>query len=291
LGATPFELGGQRGWRHDEGHASGVFHTYDRFDLGFLGPRKVHVLVPRITGRRFPTWYLHDGDTAFWRGGVAHDTWDVAGTLSALRAEVEPAVVVALHPLRRDWEYTHADWAPERPWGGLPEYSRWLAEVVKPWVDRHYPTDPSRAAVAGSSHGGLASFWAATRHPEAFRAAGCLSSSFFTGLDDLRRARSAPVPLTESDLVAPVLQLLADPARRPRLWMCWGLERRGGEHNAVVEHLATLRGRELAELLVRLGYRRGSDLWVAEDPGAGHDERAWRRRFGDVARALFPAGP
>lgn len=283
--------GGQSGWAHDEGHRAGAFHTYDRFDLGYLGPRKVHVFVPREYERPLASVYLNDGNTGFWPGGVANATWDVAGTLSALHGRVEPMIVVALHPVQRDREYTHVDWRNGRePWGDLPQYATWLAERVKPWIDANYPTDPDRATVAGSSHGGLASFWAATRHPRAFRAAGCLSPSFFSGLDDLGTGRVGPVALVDAPLVADVLATLRDPALRPRLWICWGTRRDGGHHNAIVEALAARRGREMADLLrADFGYRDGRDLWVTEDEGAGHDEHAWRRRFGAFALALFPA--
>jgi hypothetical protein len=72
-----------------------------------------------------------------------------------------------------------------------------------------------------------------------------------------------------------VADLLADRARRPRLWLDWGLRRDGGPHNGIVEALATLRGREMADLLERrFGYVRGRDLWVEEDADAGHDELA-----------------
>ncbi|MCB9689147.1 MAG: alpha/beta hydrolase [Alphaproteobacteria bacterium] len=290
MSAHPIERGGQRGWRHDEGHAAGVFETYDRLDLGGLGPRKVHVLVPRRIDRPLSTLFLHDGDTAFWKGGVAHATWDVAGTLSRLGPEVEPMIVVAVHPLRRDHEYTHAFWGPRRDFGGLPVYASWLAEELKPWIDATYPTNPGRSSVVGSSHGGLASFWAATRHPDAFRAAGCLSPSFFTGLDDLDTNTLSAAPLATSPLVAPVAQLLADGGSRPRMWICWGTERSGGQHNEVVERLAAIRGREMAALLRdRFGYVDGLDLWEVEDEGAGHDEHAWRRRFAWMAKAMFPA--
>ena len=82
--------------------------------------------------------------------------------------------------------------------------------------------------------------------------------------------------------------LLSDPRRRPRLWLCWGLRRDGGEHNAIVEALATLRGREMAALLVELGYREGVDLWAVEERDAGHEESAWRRRFGLMMARMFP---
>jgi hypothetical protein len=281
--AIPFRFGAHRGWSHDEGHAGGAFHTFDALDLGFLGPRKVHVWVPRrpppATG--FRTIYVHDGNTAFWRGGVAHQTWDLASVLS--RDGVEPRLVVALHPLRRDWEYTHVDWAPGRPHGGLAQYADWLAGRVKPWIDAHYPTDPRREATAvlGSSHGGLASFWTATRHPDDFGDAGCFSSSFFSGLDDLVTGWHSGIDLATAPLVRDVAPLLADPSRRPRLWLDWGLRRDGGEHNSIVEHLATLRGRELGELLQRrFGYVEGVDLHTVEHAEGGHDEASWGRRFG-----------
>lgn len=280
--ASPFLRGGQSGWRHDEGHAAGVFETFDALDLGFLRPRKVHVLVPRAPRppRGYPTLYVHDGDTAFWPGGVARATWDLAGVLSRVRAA--PWLVVAIHPVRRDWEYTHAPWAPGRPWGGLTAYAAWLATVVKPWIDENYPTDARRGstAVLGSSHGGLASFWTATRHPDAFGEAGCFSSSFFTGVDDLRTGDVSPAPIAAAPLVAEVAPLLADPARRPRLWLDWGLRRDGGDHNAIVERLATVRGRELAALLRdHFGYAADADLRAVEDPDGGHDERSWSARF------------
>lgn len=289
----PFQFGTDRGWAHDEGHPGGTFHTFDALDLGFLGARKVHVFVPRTgppaTG--YPVVYVHDGDTAFWPDGFARRTWDVAGVLSALRAP--PRMVVALHPLDRDWEYTHDDWAPGRPYGGLPEYAAWLAERVKPWVDRHYPTDRRAVATAvlGSSHGGLASFWAATRHPASFGHAACLSPSFFTGMDDLRTARSGPAALLHSPLVADVSTVLRDPGLRPNLWIDWGTRRDGGDHNRIVEHLAAVRGREMSVVLRdAFGYVEGVDLHTVEHLGAGHDEDAWRVRFGWWILRAAPKG-
>lgn len=290
MGATPITATGQRGWAHDEGHAAGSFHTYDALDPGSGPARKVHLLVPRTPGP-WPLVVQHDGHTTFWPPG---STWDVAATLSSLAGAVRPALIAAVHPLERNHDYTHVDWAAgTRPWGGLPQYGRWLAERLVPWVNASYPTDGTRAgtAIVGSSHGGLAAFWCATRHPETFGAAGCLSPSFFSGLDDLATGARSPLALLGSPLVAPVADLLADPVRRPRLWLCWGLRRDGGEHNAIVEALATHRGREMADLLVqRFGYREGTDLWAVEEREAGHEESAWRRRFGPMMVRMFPGG-
>lgn len=297
--SRPFPIGEHFAWRHDEGHRAGVFHTFDALDTGDprqLRPRKVHVLVPRGAPPPggFPLLVVHDGDTAFWPGGVVGATWDLASVLS--RSAAPPRIVVAVHPVARDREYTHVDWLPGLPWGGLPGYAAWLAETLVPWVRRHWPVDarPAATGVLGSSHGGLAAFWAATRHPDVFGEAVCLSSSFFSGLDDLRTGVVSSVPLSASALVRDAAPVLADPARRPRLWLDWGLRRDGGDHNAVVEHLATVRGREMAALLaLRFGYVEGVDLRAVEHRDGGHDEASWALRVGwwlDRG-ALRPEGP
>ncbi len=292
--ATPFVRGDQSGWEHH--HPAGTFHTFDRFFVGGLAPRKLHVFVPRGIGP-FPVLYFHDGDTTFWRGGVGNDTWDVAGAVQARPDRV--AIVVAICPIDRNEEYTHVDWSHgQRSWGGLARHAAWLAGPVKSWIDRWYPTRPSppSTGVVGASHGALASFWTATRHPDRFGMAGCLSPSFFSGLDSLTWG-SAPVRLAAAPLVADVVDVLSDPSRRPKLWISWGLRRDGGDHNRVVEALASLRGAEMIEILVEHGYRRQtirdddapdprSELYTYVDVHGGHTEAAWRHQVGWVIDAF-----
>lgn len=293
----------QRGWVHDEGHPAGLFHTYDNLDVGYgFAPRKVHVFLPRhyAAGERYPVVYFHDGDTSFWPGGVGKNTWDVGGVLSVMAGRVAEVIAVAIHPLDRNAEYTHVDWSHgHRTWGRLIDHADYVADGVKGFIDANYPTvrSASANAIVGSSHGGLAAFWTATRRPDAFGNAGCFSPSFFSGLDSLVRG-PRPTLLASSALVAGAAAVLGDPSVRPRLWLCWGMRRDGGEHNAVVEALAARRGAEMAHLLEHTyGYRRGegrtatptdAELFVASDPNHGHDEDAWRVRFGWMMRALFP---
>ncbi|MEL6346774.1 MAG: alpha/beta hydrolase-fold protein, partial [Myxococcota bacterium] len=181
MSAHPFVRRGQRGWAHDEGHASGVFHTYDRLDVGGpFGARKVHVFLPRAIPEPLPVVYLHDGDVVFWRGGVAGKTWDVAGVMDRMAPYLPPMILVAIHPTDRNAEYTHVDWANgQRSFGRVSEYTDEIADRLKAFIDAAYPTrSGSRTtAVIGSSHGGLASFWMATRRPDQFGFAGCMSSS------------------------------------------------------------------------------------------------------------------
>ena len=80
--------------------------------------------------------------------------------------------------------------------------------------------------------------------------------------------------------------------------MCWGLRRDGGEHNSVVEHLATKRGREMTTLLQGLGYdhhaiaddeqpRADATLWTRSDRRGGHDEVSWGARLPLVLKAFL----
>jgi enterochelin esterase-like enzyme len=294
---APFTLGGQQAWFHDEGDLYGFFHTYDAFAAcgAQYAARKVHVFLPRpyeVSGRRYAVLYMHDGNTAFWPGGISGQAWEVARGMSSLvRArQVEPVIIVAVHPINRDREYTHQEAYPGRDCCGAQEYTDYLADCIKPFVDQHYRTiaDASRTGVLGSSHGGLISFWAATRRPDAFRRAGALSPSFWVGLDPLNQQ----TPLSQSQLVMPVAGLLADATRRPvRLWIDWGMVRSGGLHNSFIEERATVRGREMVELLKGFGMVEQRDVFWVEDAQGAHDEASWARRFPEVMRALYPAAP
>ena len=189
---------------------------------------------------------MHDGDAVFWPGGAFRKTWDVPGVVAALGDTIRQPIVLAVPPGDRAWEYTHADWAAgTRPWGGLPRYTDWLAERLLPWVRSAYAVDPGPVAVAGSSHGGLAALYNAVARPDVFGAAAAMSPSVWVEVDGWEHAQ-APRPLRDGSLLR-----LAEPVLkegRIKLWLCWGMVRTGGFHNARTEALATSRGRELAAL-------------------------------------------
>lgn len=282
-------LGGQVAWRHRGGVATGAFITVDALTLPGDAPHQVHVWAPDEPVTRIVVAF--DGDTAFWPGGVAHATWDMARSA----AEFPGLAVIAIVPRERDREYTHVDWAlGSRPYGDLPTHAAWAANAVLPFVQAAlgWRVPAARAAVVGSSHGGLAAFWTATRHPDRFALAGCLSPSFFSGL-------GAEDSLADSELVAPVVDVLRSGG--VRLWVDWGERRDGGPHNAVVERLAAARGREIVRLLAGWGrpsQRVTRDVgpdpeapgWWAQVAEHGHDERAWRERFRWMLAAFFGDG-
>lgn len=294
--SVPFERDGQAGFRHDELDRYGFFHTYDALQV--CGPgdaaRQVHVLLPRGYDegeRRHPVLYVNDGNTTFWRGGLGDRTLGVQDVLGALApaCEVAPPIVVAIHPLDRRVEYTHAAFDEGAPCCGLDGYLSYVADCVKPFVDAQYRTrpEPESTGFMGASHGGLAAFAAATWRPDVWGFAVAQSSSFWVGVD-FDRVHAPEVALADSPLVARMAEAVSTPAR-PRLWLDWGLARDGGDHNAVTEHLATLRGREMAALLREtFGYTEGADLFVVEEPEGRHEEDSWGARLPDAFRAVLP---
>ncbi len=274
-------------WAHREPGAGGLFHTVDAVDLGDgRPPRTLHVYQPDPDRDDAPVLLLLDGDVAFWRGGPANATWDAARVADRSRAR---PVVVALRPVDRNAEYTHTDWAHgERSWGGLPTFAEGVAERVVPLVASAFGLRPRGWGVGGSSHGGLAAFWLATRHPDRFSEGIALSASFFSGLDSLRDGglRGA-ARLSHAAIVTGADALLRDRSRRPRLWLSWGSRRDGGEHNRVVEALAAWRGQEMVELLRgAYGYDR-TELRAWVDPLGGHDEAAWSWQLALAIDALW----
>lgn len=290
----PFTIGGQEAWSHDDGFSAGYVHTFDALDVGGSAPHKVHVLVPAGYGpcdAGYPVIYMNDGSTAFWPGGPGNKTWDVPGALAGLYAEgsIPRVIVVAIEPNDRDYEYSHTPGEPGAPCCGAGEYTAYVADHVKPFIDGAYRTKPGREStfIAGSSRGGLASFYVATRRPDTFGGAVCMSSSFWFGLDAVFGGNYPGGPLATSALVAPVAATLGG-SPRPRFWIDWGLVRTGGFHNEVIEEAATVRGKEMVSLLQSTyGYTNGVDLFWEEDPMGEHDETSWGRRLPGALVAML----
>lgn len=278
-------LGGQVAWAHDEGWAYGIVHTFDALALEGQPPRKVHVLLPRehARGGSFPVVYMNDGQTALFAGGPGGKSWNVGQTLSALRAEgaIAPVILVAIHPVDRGREYTHAPWFPNQPYGGLLDYARYVAGPLKRFIESNYPVAAIRARTMalGSSHGGLAAFYTAMIAPDSFGLVGALSPSFWVGLG--RHGGDIRGELVTSTLLDVARPVLADRSRRPRLWIDWG-ERGDGGRGGAQRMVALLEG--------EFGYERGRDLEVVADPLGGHDEVAWAWRFGLLMRRFYDAG-
>jgi len=130
---------------------------------------------------RYPVVYMHDGQNLF-DGGAAFGgvSWDVAGAMDRgfEGASIHEAIVVALdNTSARMWEYTPTSGGGAG--GGAPRYVRFIADEVKPVLDRELRTLPARehTGIMGSSLGGLVSAYAGVARPETFGLVGAVSPS------------------------------------------------------------------------------------------------------------------
>jgi predicted alpha/beta superfamily hydrolase len=237
----------------------------DRVVSVYLPPQ-----YPEQEERRFPVFYLHDGQNLFdgRTSYIAGKTWNAHTTADQLTeaGEIEPVILVGVANtgLRRMAEYT-----PTRDFkmggGEGRSYGRLLIEELKPLIDRTYRTLPEakNTGLGGSSLGGLVSLYLGFAHPEVFGKIAVMSPSLWW---DHRS----------------ILNAITQQATKPelRIWLDMG----------TAEGVRHLRDADMLErLLVKRGWRTGVDLEYVKAEGGVHDERAWSDRFGDVLRFLFPA--
>ncbi|NEQ98915.1 MAG: alpha/beta hydrolase [Cyanothece sp. SIO2G6] len=293
LAPNPFTKGGQSAWFHDQGDASGFFHTYDALAVGDQ-PHKVHVFVPRdyeTSQARYPVIYVNDGDTTFFRGGAINESWFLASVLGDLyqSGQMQQVIVVAIYPRDRSYEYTHTN-IGDTPGGGIEQYANYVANGVKRFIDDNYRTqaDADHTLILGASHGGLAAYLMGMLQPTAFGNVAAFSPSFWVGLDSDPISLIFSRSMESSELIQLSEPTLNQPSRHPQIYMDWGLIRDGQFHNDFIEARTTVRGRELRDLLTRqYNYRLNQDLFVLEDGQGEHSELSWRRRVPAVLKLFF----
>jgi predicted alpha/beta superfamily hydrolase len=241
-------------------------------------PRTLTVYVPSgydlEPGRRYPVFYLHDGQNLFdAETSFAGVSWGCDETAERLirNGEIPPVILVGVgNTADRLREYGAKRAGRERTGDWSRDYGRFLVEEVKPFIDRDYRTLPGRehTAVGGSSMGGLISLNLCKWYPGVFGLCGALSPSlWWDGESFLRAVGEKPGWLNTV-----------------KVWLDMG-GREGGSRST--QRAGVQRARRLADALRGFGLERAGRLRYAEDPHAGHNEQAWAGRFGDVLRFLF----
>jgi pimeloyl-ACP methyl ester carboxylesterase len=258
-----------------------------------IAPPRVTIWLPPgyDKGRaRYPVVYMHDNQNLFFvERSNQKKVW--AADKAALRliaaGTVKPFIIVGIdNPGRnRQRQYmpqrVHADVAaPTRAaleaFAGGPmtsdAYLAFIVKELKPLIDGAYRTRPDRArtAIAGSSMGGLISFYAITQFPDVFGRAACVSTHWPMGNPV---AAVEPIP----DIVAAWDRYVKGTVGAPngrRIWFDHGTK--------TLDYYYPPYQQAIDAGLTAQGWRKGRDFESRVYPDAAHEENAWAARMDDV---------
>lgn len=223
---------------------------------------------PANAERRYPVVFMHDGQNVFDDHDCCfgHTGWEVNVQLDHdIAAELveETIIVGADHGgAARNDEY---GWSTSV--GGKQEtFMAFQHGVVEPTAAGYWRLDAARTYVAGSSLGGLISMRLAIAYPETYAGAAAISGAFWPGQDTSTALRD--------ELTAKVgVAIYLDHG---------GTEQSGGDGYADSV--------EIRDQMMGLGWTAAtspdcpsgdpgaSDLCYFHEPGATHDELAWKAR-------------
>ncbi len=244
--------------------------------------KRVFVCLPADLGKgvRRPVLFMQDGHNLFDPRDTAYGaSWNVHQALDRLsRAGLSAPIVVGVDggsPHRFDeyspWVSTNLGTVKallgDGPHGGEgAAYVDWLADDLKPFIDKTYPTDPDRTWIAGSSMGGLISLYAACRRPETFSKIGAFSPAVWFAETESLACLSTSFPADAGAYVDIGTMETSDPA------------------NPAFPTIYLDGARRVRDALRKRGV---ADLLYVEDEGAIHHESAWERRFPRFLRWLL----
>lgn len=227
--------------------------------------------------RRYPVIYMHDGQNLFDDATSFAGSWRVGSTMDRLGGEGIEAIVIGIPNAGRRRMEEYGPFRDRRHGGGRgDDYLAFLADTVKPLVDRSFRTlpEPRATVIAGSSMGGLISLYGAFARPDAFGMAAALSPSLkFSG--------------------DAIFRFVEHSAGRPRrLYLDVGTQEASHLPRSRLARLMrsrryAARVRRMRDLLLRRGFRAGEDLLYVEEVGATHNEAAWARRLPEAIRFLL----
>lgn len=271
--------------------SKGTVERISNFPSKLVPARNIDVWLPPgySKTKNHKVLYMHDGQMLY----DATTTWnnqewgvdEIMGQLIEEKAIAETIVV----GIWNSGENRHAEYFPQKPYEKLSAeiraryerenekkkdlfsnsvfsdaYLQFLVTELKPYIDQKYGTDPAKEAtfIAGSSMGGLISWYAVTEYPDVFAGAAALSThwpgSFAT--------EDNPIP---AEFLAYLDQYLPAPGGH-KFYFDYGTE----TLDAVYEPYQLL----VDSLMRSKGYT--AENWqTLKFEGADHSERSWKARL------------
>lgn len=217
--------------------------------------RRIWIYLPpgyEKATNRYPVIYMQDGQNLFDAFTASFGEWGVDESVDSLVKLKKPAAIIVGidNGPDRMTEYNPYQFKDFGKGEG-DEYVDFLALTLKPYIDKHYRTLPSKlnTVVAGSSMGGLISYYAMLKYPELFGNGGIFSPSFWTA--------SQVKELTHE----------SGKTLNGKLFFYMG----GQEGDAYLD--------DMKIVTETLGETSSALIYVVIDPDARHNEAAWRKWF------------
>jgi predicted alpha/beta superfamily hydrolase len=257
---------------------TGDIRVHEHFASKHLGnQRRLLVWLPpgyeKDADARYPVLYMHDGQNLFDAATSFAGEWQADETAARLIAarKIRPLIIVAIenNDSRMD-EYTLTRDEAMKAGGNGTAYLKFVAEEVKPFIDKTYRTKPDRAdtAVAGSSLGGTISLELCRAYPQSFGLCGAVSPAAWWNDGEL---------LKRFDCDAAWM-------KQTRFWIDVGTAEGDAEHHAKPVGAV----RELEATMKKAGLAADRDYAIRIIEGGLHNEHAWAKRFDQVLMFLFP---
>jgi enterochelin esterase-like enzyme len=222
----------------------------------------VRVYVPSwAPARDRPVLFLFDGQNVFDDAPSFAGGWHAHEEVERLSKRVVPPVIVGIEHGEKHRLSELSPYPIQGHAGELDAMLAWMLGHLIPELTRQLSLtrDPARVVIGGSSMGGLASLYAALRHPDVFGGALSMSPSLFVGDHGLAKwAATHRLP------------------RRARIYLDAGALEAGGKLLRSADQLAGI-------------LREGgvTDLLYRADPKGRHSEACWRRRLLPALRFHF----
>jgi predicted alpha/beta superfamily hydrolase len=226
--------------------------------------------------KRYPVVYMHDGQNLFDEMTSHVGEWHVDENMEAIASsEGLEAIIVGIpnHGAERMQEYSPYDtrWGKSK----AAEYIAFITDTIKPLVDSSFRTLPNRetTGIAGSSMGGLISFYAFLRSPYVFGLVGAMSPSFW--------------------LVNQHIQKDIENAQRlpGRIYLDIGGQELSWRRGQAASKQLTNTVKNVYDALIAKGYRPNREIAYIQDPEGVHHEAAWAKRFPQMIRFFLSTQP
>jgi len=263
------------GWRDDFPASTAspqVSLLAEAFEVPQLGlKRKIWIYLPEGYAKnkaRYPVLYMHDGqdlfDEATSQGRIGPLEWGVDETID--KAAKKCIVVAVEHDedkLKRVQEYFYYD-NPDQVNTEGKKYLDFIVNTLKPYIDKQYRTLPDKANtfMAGSSMGGLLTFYAGLNYPQVFGALGVLSPSIW---------------LDHGHINTEISKKIQQPGIKQQRYFFYG----GGNENRTKPDGSFVKMNDDVQKAVAQFKESGAGIKVSINPEGRHGAWYWRSAFAE----------